>query len=893
MILNPFKFLDSYTLADRDIFFGRESEIEEIYSRLFHSKLLLIYGPSGSGKTSLLQCGVSNRFGEQNWKPVFIRRKQHIIESIHAEIEKQAITSLKKEKTVTEKLYSLYLDYLTPVYLIFDQFEELFIFGEPEEKKEFVSVLKDILSHEDINTQVILSIREEYLASMSEFEDELPRLFENRIRIEKMKKARALSVILSPCEVCHVGLEKGLPETAIERIINESATIELTWLQVLMDRLYKAALARNEEPVEIRLSDLEALGQIGDVLGSFLEEQLKQMPEGAQGEAVLKTLVSSEGTKRQLTLEEIKDHLEILGYRMDTGDIKQFVQHFITVRILNDKDENDRYELRHDSLAAKIFERLTLAERELQEVRQFVENAYKSYLKTEHLLGKRELNYVSKYEDKLFLKDETAAFLEASKQVLLSAKRTQQRVKIYSIISFLLLCTSLGFWAIKDFKESVFKKMSLSAIFLKDDDPKTSLYYSAYSYKQYETPLASKALFETFYNLWARDSVTDSLGHTYSPYRLVFDFKPCKSEILFADYSIDGEYIYGYLADTTIMVWSQYGKELFHFKVSKNPILQLKMSPDNNFLSCFHGDSTACLFSASGKVLLETKVTFDLVNPSRVMAFSADSRQVAYAAPGNKVALYFTDGDLFQVLENHNKAVTAIDFSNDGQFLATASKDHTIVIYYFNQEIDLYDVYSVIDGHKDIVWSVEFAKSKKYVLSASEDSTIGIWNFSGEDVLKSSLKENRALDFFNDFKTKFADAIFSPQEDYLIFRQYDIAAPDSGKLICFPWKLTVRNPKYNYVRSNQIKVIPSGIIYESPSGEIRFISHKMQKYFCFDETLKKFSVNDSNMFVINNTTLNFYPVSEKKILDLFLENKIFIDITEKDTIFESQQFDSD
>jgi len=186
---SPFKFLDSYTIADKDIFFGREKEIEEVYSRLFHGKLLLTYGPSGSGKTSLLQCGVSNRFGEHNWKPIFIRCKENINESLHAELDKYAITPFKKEKTITEKLYSLYLDYLIPVYLIFDQFEELFIFGDADEKREFVNTLKDILSNEELSAHVILSIREEYLANLSEFEDELPELFDNRIRIEKMKKA--------------------------------------------------------------------------------------------------------------------------------------------------------------------------------------------------------------------------------------------------------------------------------------------------------------------------------------------------------------------------------------------------------------------------------------------------------------------------------------------------------------------------------------------------------------------------------------------------------------------------------------------------------------------------------------------------------------------------------
>ncbi len=75
---SPFKFLDSYTQADNEIYFGSTQEVEEIYSRLFYSNLLLIYGPSGSGKTSIIQCGVTNKFGLSNWKPVFLVRKSHI-----------------------------------------------------------------------------------------------------------------------------------------------------------------------------------------------------------------------------------------------------------------------------------------------------------------------------------------------------------------------------------------------------------------------------------------------------------------------------------------------------------------------------------------------------------------------------------------------------------------------------------------------------------------------------------------------------------------------------------------------------------------------------------------------------------------------------------------------
>ena len=61
---SPFKFLDSFTKEDRNIFFGRDKEIEELYQKVFESKILLMYGISGTGKSSLIYCGLANKFEE-------------------------------------------------------------------------------------------------------------------------------------------------------------------------------------------------------------------------------------------------------------------------------------------------------------------------------------------------------------------------------------------------------------------------------------------------------------------------------------------------------------------------------------------------------------------------------------------------------------------------------------------------------------------------------------------------------------------------------------------------------------------------------------------------------------------------------------------------------------
>ena len=47
---SPFKFLDAYEKKDKDIFFGREEEVEVLYQMTYHTNLILVYGMSGYRK---------------------------------------------------------------------------------------------------------------------------------------------------------------------------------------------------------------------------------------------------------------------------------------------------------------------------------------------------------------------------------------------------------------------------------------------------------------------------------------------------------------------------------------------------------------------------------------------------------------------------------------------------------------------------------------------------------------------------------------------------------------------------------------------------------------------------------------------------------------------------
>lgn len=239
VIKSPFKFLDPYTLQDRDFFFGREEEINRLYEMVFSTNLLLVYGPSGAGKTSLLQCGLASRFQDTDWFDIHVRWRGNINSSMQQELHKHAISPLSSEMSVGECVQSIYLDRFKPIFLIFDQFEELYILGNQEERNIFIDSIAELLQLK-IPFKIIFSMREEYIARLFDFEQKVPHLFENRLRIEPMSKSKVGRVIKSMAERFNIQLEE--PQKTIQQIIENIGTntgIQLSYLQVYLDYLYR------------------------------------------------------------------------------------------------------------------------------------------------------------------------------------------------------------------------------------------------------------------------------------------------------------------------------------------------------------------------------------------------------------------------------------------------------------------------------------------------------------------------------------------------------------------------------------------------------------------------------------------------------------------------------
>jgi hypothetical protein len=349
---NPFKFLDSYDKEDKDRFFGRSRETAQLYNALHASNLILLYGASGTGKTSLVNCGLANQFHDSDWLPIFIRRGGNLNESLRRELSKLAPgNGWAADTPVRHRVRELYLEYYRPIYLIFDQFEELYILGGKAEQHRFHRTVAELLQA-GLQCKILLIIREEYIAYLSEFEKIVPPLFDNRLRIEKMNDRNLARVITGTLRYGNIKLVD--PKTTIPAILDNLRSqregIDLTNLQVYLDRLWRRDIERQQksgtaEPQEVTFDPtlVDEVGPMQNVLSDFLDEQMVEVeaglrrrgiprPEGLPLE-ILFTLVTEDGTKRNMNLEGIAEALP-RNRKLNADDVAYCLQEFERIKLL-------------------------------------------------------------------------------------------------------------------------------------------------------------------------------------------------------------------------------------------------------------------------------------------------------------------------------------------------------------------------------------------------------------------------------------------------------------------------------------------------------------------------------------------------------------------------------
>jgi WD40 repeat protein len=78
-----------------------------------------------------------------------------------------------------------------------------------------------------------------------------------------------------------------------------------------------------------------------------------------------------------------------------------------------------------------------------------------------------------------------------------------------------------------------------------------------------------------------------------------------------------------------------------------------------------------------------------------------------------------------EVLEVHQNEVWCVKFSHGGEFLASASKDTTVVVWGIKG--GEFSVKFQLKGHTEPVSNLSWSPNDKYLLSCGIDTTVKLW----------------------------------------------------------------------------------------------------------------------------------------------------------------------
>ncbi len=443
---SPFKFLDSYNQTESEIFFGREKETVALYHALSGVKHLLVYGPSGCGKTSLVECGLRNQFSESDWFALTIRKGPNISASVFSQINAHLSAKIDLDPATQlpfdpqwnfgQSVEALFNERFQPIYLLFDQFEELLISGTDAEKQDFFTRLNQLIRYK-VPCRMMLIMREEFIGHLSEFEALCSSIFQHRFRVEKMRKSDVREVIRKTLEApmyktaFEVSNAEKLADSILSKLPDKKHEIELAHVQVFLSELWGRAVAAQKgdalpilHPSLVKPEDnLEA------VLDGFLKTQNKELGNEF-GEKIpmqlLDLLISQRYTKLQVSEIDLQTGMKKRPFKegKSLADLLASMVARQILRTLKSGDET-QYEISHDVLALAVGQNLT---DEIRKKRK-AEEIYQFYVEWKGLFSQEQLDdlrpWVAEFDPPLGLLKRMRASQEA-----ISAKQDEEAIRL-------------------------------------------------------------------------------------------------------------------------------------------------------------------------------------------------------------------------------------------------------------------------------------------------------------------------------------------------------------------------------------------------------------------------------------------------------------------------------
>jgi len=394
----------SFHEEDRDLFFGREADVNRFIGLIMIKQVIVLLGKSGSGKSSLINAGIIPQLQKSESYKHFIIRFNNFSEKDKTNRLLPSDTVIKRlaapvEANINEELESAIEDKRSFWYwikqnqsmtdklgnkkfiLFFEQFEELFTYPAEEiqhfsdqlaqliyspvpsslrkeidklEKDDKISESLQDLIYKKPDIQLVFSIRSDRLSQMNVLTDLHPLILQHCYELEALSEDDAEKAITEPAKMTGDNF-KTLPfsydKGAIRKILKsvtdiEDQKIETAILQIVC-RHVEEALVKDRQDVVITTDDL---GDITNIFQDYYKNILDKFPiaEKEKVQNLIEEQLISDSRRNTLMGDYIKEKFHIPQTALDILEESSLLrkERFTRNRFM--------YEVGHDTIAAAV-----------------------------------------------------------------------------------------------------------------------------------------------------------------------------------------------------------------------------------------------------------------------------------------------------------------------------------------------------------------------------------------------------------------------------------------------------------------------------------------------------------------------------------------------------------